>query len=456
MKKINWKLIGVFSLIIAILGALIAAVVFKAKAPYKPIFYNYSSYISENNKKEINKNFDYKEFAELTEFNRAISSNKALAGIGSDHQAVTLIRKNKLKKINYELIFGKGVTSPQNYLRPVIWKHLNSYDKYLINDINGKPFAKPRHLWEYFIPYYSQSQVIAFNFRKNNNIIPTFKPNSTHFEILQTLAKNGYKNLVITDSIRDNLMLGSTYLKQADGSHKNEFQIINGDLTTENYKNQVDSFLDLIKQSTNLDPKNPNQVLFKGDGSDVLQSMIDPKTNIQMGIMYNGDALDAYYSEDNFKDVKEGGIRIVNPKDGLLLVDGLVINSSVSNSEADDYLTKFQRVFFNGYQLTKFKIQNNKQVYDEKASVLAIEKIAKNKEEYDYELLPILSNFDFINYTPVYRNEYDFILKNYFDDDENAINIYKINPNIDYKSIKPISERLQTLMTSYYYTSTKS
>lgn len=482
LKKISWKTVGIATTIFAIFAGCIAAITMKSLTPFKPVFYNYASYMSQKNTQDFNKKYEYKEFGTLNEFTRALLNDKAIAGIGSDFQAVTLIKEGKLAKINYEDIFGKGVHSPQNYLRPMIWNHLNSYDEDLNKDRNvGQKdpqtgqIIKPIHLWEYFVPYYSQNSIIAYNYlriannkqlankirqqwiektAKDKNITQKeaeeqlqdffdankhlmlsdeLSNNSNRYDILKALSELGYKDMSMTDAVRDNMMIGSEYINK-----QNKFKKVNGRVSSNPksdtyYKTQISSFLNLIKDATGLTINSKeHKLLLKGDGLDVLQYLINPNSDISMGIMYNGDALDAYYSTDNFEDAPEGSIRIAKPLNGILLLDGLVVSSTAQINDKNspyygyanpEYVKDFKTYFYDDYSsLTKFYQDGS---YNKEASIKAMYDASVEDGEINYEKIRTLSNFDYINYTPTYRVEYDFLSRYYFSSQIEA----KINNN---------------------------
>ncbi|WP_416322260.1 hypothetical protein [Mycoplasmopsis felis] len=182
----------------------------KKNKSFKPSFYNYKSYMSDDNIEHLNNTFDYKEFDEINQFTNALINNKAAAGIGSDFLAAELANKGLISKLDYSILLNlpelKNYLKYDDYLkefnelniqlkntkdqeqkaslnnkilkiqqnlndskkakelikqyvkltlRPEIWNHLNSYN---LNDNN--------ELWEYFYPYYSQDMVIAYNIKK--------------------------------------------------------------------------------------------------------------------------------------------------------------------------------------------------------------------------------------------------------------------------------------------------
>ncbi|MFV8479436.1 hypothetical protein ACNQ2L_00295 [Mycoplasma sp. T193] len=97
LQKIKIALLSIGSFIIALVVILLS--VFKFSHPFKPAFYNYKSYMSKTNIDKIQKDFTYKTFDEINEFTNALVNNKAIAGIGSDFQAIDLIKKDILKKL---------------------------------------------------------------------------------------------------------------------------------------------------------------------------------------------------------------------------------------------------------------------------------------------------------------------------------------------------------------------
>ncbi|WP_322900832.1 hypothetical protein [Mycoplasmopsis felis] len=188
----------------------ITTLTLKKNKSFKPSFYNYKSYMSDDNIEHLNNTFDYKEFDEINQFTNALINNKAAAGIGSDFLAAELANKGLISKLDYSILLNlpelkkylkyddylkefnelniqlkntkdqeqkaslnnKILKIQQNLndskkakelikqyvkltLRPEIWNHLNSYN---LNDNN--------ELWEYFYPYYSQDMVIAYNIKK--------------------------------------------------------------------------------------------------------------------------------------------------------------------------------------------------------------------------------------------------------------------------------------------------
>lgn len=377
-KKILYIASGVIG--ISILGITIA---YKYSLNFKPGFYNYRSYMSNKNIEKISNVFEYKQFNEINEFNTALISNRAVAGIGSDFQAVSLIKKGKLGKINYSKLFNMPNLKEEDYeealqtiLRPEIWEHLNAYNEDLKTNEFGEKFNNPKYLWQYFMPYYSQDAVIAYNILKNpikpENLLDTetgelnfekyrrlnFDPNKM-VNIMKILSENGFNNWVITDAMRDNLLYGSSYSLNLKTQERDDNQFT-GKVFEDTFKTLVDNFTALIKDGTGFSVNDTNNINFKGDGLELLNDLINPNSKINAAIMYNGDAIDAYYSTDNFESVEDGSsIRIIRPIKNILLLDGLVISSAIEHESINLYSETTGNAFFKNSSLAyKFKLEN--------------------------------------------------------------------------------------------------
>ncbi|WP_027334149.1 hypothetical protein [Mycoplasma elephantis] len=441
MKTKKIKLVCYWLIFVGFIIVFASIIGLKTRFPYKPGFYNYASYISLENRKKLDKTFDYKEFAVLDEFSDALTREKAIAGVGTDHQVVSLIKQDRLKKIDYNHLFG--MDTPKNLISENIWTQLESYDKYLLTDWNGKPFSEPRHLWEYFIPYYAQDFVIAYNHAKNNNKHISVDTHDSYFEILTKLAEQDYKKLFILNDFRILLAIGTSRMIQDDNTYKDMFYSsdCDGYVTDDNYKKQIKSFINMIEDSTKFKINDGKHIIFDGNGQEVLRSLIDPNSDVDMAILFNGDALDAYYSEDNISSVPKGSITIIKPRNNVMAIDGVIINKNASDKEYKNYLDVFNDCFFKGYkEHTKFDTNGN---YDKEASLKSLYDASLKNGEIDYESYPFLSNFDLINYTPVYKVEYDFHQKYYFDDDKMALGIYALNKPV-YVGIRPIDKKLHS------------
>ncbi|MFV8472168.1 hypothetical protein ACNQ2A_01970 [Mycoplasma sp. 1458C] len=381
LQKIKIALLSIGSFIIALVVILLS--VFKFSHPFKPAFYNYKSYMSKTNIDKIQKDFTYKTFDEINEFTNALVNNKAIAGIGSDFQAIDLIKKGHIKKIDFKKLF-KSVDHANfdeellnklsdtqflaNVLKeiysPIVFNHLASYDDELTTDIYGKKIATPAHLWEYFIPYYAQDGMIAYNKSKaindkeiNDNALidnanalseqyqTTIQPYSLLNE-LNLISKSGYGNYIITDAIRTNMLYASGYDFQ---NNKLTLEPFTGTSTEQNYKNQIVQFGNLIQAATSYPISNSRYITLDGDGQNIVARLLDPSNKqTDSGIVYNGDMLDMYYSDNNYDTVSNGTVEGLKIGQNVLLVDGIVIRNDVdSNYETKLYKTLNESVLEN-------------------------------------------------------------------------------------------------------------
>ncbi|QNM93557.1 hypothetical protein H9M94_03050 [Mycoplasma sp. Pen4] len=375
---------GIIFISLVTLITIILSIV-KFSTPFKPSFYNYKSYMSQANIKKVEKTFNYKVFDEINEFTTALVNKKAIAGIGSDFQAVNLIKKDLVKPINFKKLFKthKDLTSDEikkalkAIYTPIVWKHLESYDEQLKTDADGLPYDTPKHLWEYFIPYYAQDGVVAYNrFDKDDNTIRPYinnqdllnnanklnetikyqdesksvSPNSL-LNLINTLRSKGYKNLVVTDAIRVNMLYGSQYELI---NKQSNFDVIKdnftGKTTENNYKKQIHGFEWLLKKGTNSSNRNLyKNISFNADGQGILDTLINPKYNaVDSAILYNGDLLDAYYSENNYDTVEKGTIDGFKIGENVLLVDGFVVAKDEQSKYQEYWEDKIYEVLNDG------------------------------------------------------------------------------------------------------------
>lgn len=360
--KLNKKVLLYSGAALAGVATISGLVAGKINFKYKPSIWNYKSYISDENLRVIDKNFDYKQFDTISQFSNALINNKAVAGIGSDFFAFNLVKNNHIQKIDYSKLFGvpelKDFNTLQKFmqliLKPEIWNHFNNkYYTKALNEIS-KNKSQDQYLWEYMFPYYSQDAVLAYNIKKVN--IPEkykLEDGSANFDLIYsdmnlTGDKNsmvnllkmlnfiGYKEIIWTDAVRDNMLYGSAYTRLQNGSSTDKNYT--GNVTFDNYKNQIDSFTNLIKDGTSNDVKDNQKITFEGDGLQIVNTLLDPtRFDITSSLMYNGDAIDAYYGEDNFESVGDGAIRVVKFKNNLLLVDGLVV-AATNNDETNELI----------------------------------------------------------------------------------------------------------------------
>ncbi|MBU4690579.1 spermidine/putrescine ABC transporter substrate-binding protein [Mycoplasma sp. ES3157-GEN-MYC] len=496
----------------AIGAAMIAGVTYKFKKPFKPTFYNYKSYMSDDAVAIISEKYDFKQFETLNEFTKAILTKKAIGGIGSDAQAVQLIRRDKLKEIDYLKLFGDQTPAwalnktfdqyklsdeyrkfQKSLYTDQVWEHLASYDNTLLTDFDGKDWKDgvKRHLYNYFIPYFSQDMVVAYNPTKVDKNLKNFdlstpegrkklyetdqkilnslynsgfnkdksidKKETRFIDVLKSLRANGYNRWEITDAVRDNMIYGSAY--EYDNEKEYFDNNISGNASTvevpDLYKSLIDNFSKLIQDGTGYSLTDSNVQLL-GDGQLLLTNLINDQSNIQAGIIYNGDATDAYFSTDNIETVADGTIRFIRPKSNLLLVDGLVLAQSdlVDEKTYDQLLNTAKKAFLGGLNQLDW-------------STLPTETVEK---------FSAWTNFDYVSYTPAFKAQYNYALENKFSDLDDyeqfyAKQLYEIKGNYDikdpvtnkvlysynvvHKAIVPTDQKTQTNLTTYWNQKTK-
>ncbi|WP_426461546.1 hypothetical protein [Mycoplasma hafezii] len=373
IKKILFSTIGI-TVGLSCLSSLIA---YKTKNSFKPSFYNYKSYMSHDNINQVNKDFDYKVFDEINQFSKALINNKAAAGIGTEYLSINLIKNKLISKIDFATLLDdetlitceKVEKALQQIYRPEIWEHLKSFDKYLTNNEGS--------LWEYFIPYYSQDAIVGYNIQKNKiknqgilkdngeiNFDATefknrFGVNKTHNleNILKVLKENNFTHLMITDAMRDNLAYASAYWKLPDNSYTDKK--FTGEVHKNTYQELMIYFAELLKNSWNSDLKDLNNISFKGDSLEIIRNLLNPQfKDHSAALMYNGDAMNAYYASEHFSELKDKtSIRGIKPKHNILLVDGFILarNNEKQNKQ---YLKSLSNSIFKKLKDTHHLINN--------------------------------------------------------------------------------------------------
>ncbi|QCZ36781.1 hypothetical protein [Mycoplasma nasistruthionis] len=324
----------------------------------------------------------------------------------------------------------------QTIYTPVVWDHLVKYDK----ELNLSDTNTPKHLWQYFVPYFAQDGMIAYNpLRKaiknaqgetvvpddayiteaeliaNSQTLSTKYKNPDNenlnaiapysiFNVLDLLRQKNYKDLVVTDAVRVNMLYGSPY----DYSQKNDTTYISdkftGSATESDYQRIIDDFKWLIETATQKKISS-GLVQFDGDGQGILNKLIEPDLKqIDSAIMYNGDALDAYFSEGNYSNVPDGSIDAIKINKNVLLVDGLVLangdnNGKNKNDAWDSIEDKFYESLRNSFY------QNLGTIYTKYYSKDNSSPLSMDKKQQAY-----------IDYaTDFYKNYLDIVLKDSFD-----------------------------------------
>ncbi|MBN0919123.1 hypothetical protein [[Mycoplasma] gypis] len=538
LKRLKSVLISL--LVCLFVGLLVLlAFTFKSNHGFKPSVYNYGSYLSPKIIQKIKTNYNYKVFNDINEFSVAINNKKTVGGVGSDFQTAQLIIEDKLKKFDFTTLFDTDKNTnlidqlKQIYLPNVI-THLQEYDNKILNiikkqypdkllnnteyDIDGD--KKPDHFWEYIIPYYIQDKVIAYNVNKEfrpylkltedeieNGI--EFKDNSWE-TIIKTLKQHNYRVFAWNNAYYDNMMIGAFYNDyKKPGSWLDKNQNLKP-FDEQNYESAIKGFESFVKDETGFDLKNTKRNFLIGDGLELANSVIEPRLErADVAVMYNGDAIDAYYSSDNFANAPDGYIRFIRPKNNFLLMDGWIQTKELTDQQSLEFTkviaeniypnisvkNPYQKRYFNlekgfilevanyfkenGFESKNTELQNSinswttqiLQTQDDTEIQKLIDQFYQLYMDNEDEISEYLSeiffdsensqiiNFDYINYTPIIKEVYDFIKKWYFGSDEFAIQLFEQpEPSTEYKThlYQIIDSKLRTKISKYYYELTKS
>ncbi|WP_330463353.1 hypothetical protein [Metamycoplasma gateae] len=523
---------------------------FKLSNPYKVSIYNYESYLNKEIVNKIKQNYSYHVFTNLDEFTRAIKNKKAVAGVSSDYQIAQLILEKKLKKINFQKAFN--VQYDQSNKNKVILslysldtlEQFNFYDKWIIDEIkkinptnkttilNNKndnfiPFIYYENnkaigfeidgqegidnFYEFLIPYFTLDKMIVYNEENSevykttrNNVVKNsdfsnVKDGDSWENILSKLSKKYKKpKFYWTNWFLDNAMIGQFY--RYDSGFVNE-KNNNGSwrmFDKNNYRLYFDSFNEFVEKTTGDSIKNVFKNKLVTDGQELVSGIIEPISGkADIAIMYNGDALDAYYGRDNFSTLDEdNNISFVRPKYTYKNIDAWIISSDTDDYDSDILLERLNKYIFNdvskdykdlhkqyilnvynelmnnnpnrenNHYLTELFNENN---FDKPKNIDQISKnfFVKRFEEFKLAFanpsLPNISNFDTINYTPSYKNIKNFLKDWYFLNkskkiDYKALSIFDLDTakNVEFRAYQPLDLELRTKMIDYYYQKTKS
>lgn len=457
------------------------SLVVKLSSDNKPAFYNYESYIDPANQACLSQDYNYSVFQNISEFQSFLQQSKTIGGITSDFQVVSLINEGLVQSINHSLIYKNFPTHAsleeqekflQQHWRGQVWAHFQSFNKYL---------TKNDRYWRYVLPYYMQDKVVAYNVdklsRKNLANLTTTEQNEgitfvdqSFYGVIKTLSQKGFKRIGWTNSPQDNLLHGAYYhnfkLSQKHPS-STPFHKLSTLVTEENLKEYVDSFLELVNDATGAPLSDTTRNFLVSDGLDLVTRLIDPNGDLDAAILYNGDALDAYFYEDNFPSLETREepylpIKFVRPIDNIVFSDVLVVSSKLSTEESNKLLNKVYSCVYQGINLPENKIlDTHKQLIQEEEN--SSEDSLRDTFSHS-NTLSWLRNFDFINYTPTHQNFYNFFYKYYFLDEEGQVDetaremyeVYKNDGQHIFTPIQPLNKQISSLLNIEYFLKTHS
>ena len=448
MKNNFKKIIIWISASVITLGALIAVLVVKFTNPFKPAFYAYSSYTDQQTKNQIQKKYTYKEFGSYEEFEYAIGNNKAIAGITSDYSIINLINEGKIAPISKDLaeILGKPIDNLWNYFTDVTNEQMLAYDNLLtIDEVEyaakyGYPENYDFKFRDFVVPYFINDRVIAFDTKKvlghtyqaGEEINPLkISSNADLSECLKILKeKNNSIKIQWTKNPIENVVYGSSYLSNGQYNGLDSFST---QINSSNYMEWIDNFATMVQVSTGGSISNNGVNIFDSDSDIILNNLINPSSKIDVAILYNGDALDAYYGHDNFSAIDDGDrLRILRSQNNIRILDAFVVSSSISHEKRKELLSFFNQYMFNNMFVTKSELD------------------AMNPETI-YEQDGIMRIFDYVNYTPTAKGAFEYIRENYFildpvtgKKDDVAIDIFNV---VSGKAIMPVKQQLLSDLT---------
>lgn len=445
--KFSKKSILYTSLCISTVAISATVLSIKLSNPYKPAFYAFSSYVDNETSKEISKNYSYKEYGSVNEFEYAIENNKAIAGITSDYAIINMIKKEQIAPISKKIAKIAKIENIWEYFTEATINQMDWYNKFIDNQTQNKLQNKYKNEYgenyvftfkDFVVPYFLNEKIIAYDTKKLFN--------KTNLEKDPLGINNDLNNLentlklIKTKATQNNVKTKFQWTKNemenvVYGSEYNN-EVFSTQITEENYQKLLNNFSNIVKNGTGDLMSNNSVNIFDADSDIILNNLINPASKINIAFLYNGDALDAYYGHDNFNEVDDGDrLRVIRPKNNIRILDAFVVSSSINDQQMINLLEIFNDLVFNNMFKTKNEIEmKGDDVYKEKG---------------------IMKIFDFVNYTPAARGAYEYIKDNYFynekigKDDEIAKDIFQIEkrPNYNALPMAPIDKQTLSNLT---------
>lgn len=472
MKKINFnkKIVVLIAVGIITLGISIFIICIKLSNPYKPAFYVYSSYVDKQTVKNIDKKYSLKEYQDANAFDYAISNQKAIAGITSDYLIINLIKEGKISPISKEI---KEINELEfeidSYFSDETQDQMKKYDygfegyKGLINDEETQKMLQEKYpeygnykfkMSDFIVPYFINDRVYAFDSKKilNQTFAPGTNINPLNFntkninnqcipeaetteEVLEKIIKSSKSPNVVIQWIKneiENSVIGSEWNNG----------VFSTSITEENYKNLVNNFSNIVKKGTGHSISDNKANIFESDSDVILNNLINPSSRIKAAVLYNGDALDAYYGNDNFSDIEDGDrLRIIRTKNNVRILDAFVVSSDVSSNQRKDLLNFFNQQLFNNMFKSKKDLEKENE-------------ILKKDNKSIFETNGIMRIFDYVNYTPAAKGAFEFIVESdYFKTEDGnvdkvALNIFTVGKNGT--PIAPVDKQTFSKLSNFF------
>lgn len=426
-NKINKNKIFLILGVILTFGLIIAVTSIKISNPFRPVFYTYSAYAPQDMIKEINKKYTWKEYGDAREFETALENNKGVAGITSDYSIISLIVDKKIAPLSLDMMEINGLENPwESYFTEATVDEMSGYNKTIDENLqeyyrNAYPEYEKKYgegyvfkFSDFVIPYFLNDRLMAYDTTKIFNKV-NMEKDPLHFEKPPTLVEaletvhqacldNG-KSLTVqwAKNVRENLVLGDTI-----NDPKLKWLT---EITAENYMTLLNNLSSMINEGTGGSMSNTNVNLFEDNSNYVLNNLINPSNRINVGMMYNGDALDAYYGSDNYSVISDGDrLRAVRMKYTVRLLDAFVISASVDREQRKEVLKFFSDIMFKGSFMDKEQIQKFVKTETEKNP---------NFDVWNSE--GMFKVFNYANYTPGAKGIYYYAYDNYFIKEDGTI-----------------------------------
>ncbi|WP_371246414.1 hypothetical protein ACA758_00090 [Mycoplasmopsis agassizii] len=422
------------------------AIGFKSVHPPKKVFLNFANYAADSNIAKISENFTYRTYADINDFRDQLLSQKIAAGITSSYQIFTFIELGLVRPINYDAFFnleGDAARGKAFYnadwaratYTDAVFQQLSFFDQFFQEEKLKKTLEErygtdqPLHMWNFMVPYFTQDKILAYDYRdidqskltdqeKANFEIDfdTRIANSTTLTAQEKANGRDFKNLFtilrdfipqdsliqIHDEMRDNIAYGS---EDVVAQNQENFD---GKLGLSTYQTYVNDFINNVQSGLNTTLKDTARILFNNDSSNILNSLVDQNLNTSVGVIYNGDALDAFFAVDNDDDLRNSSgydrtpIRIVNLKSRITLTDGYIIPSYLTDQEANEVARLAHQDIYDGWYAEDYNGISGLPTgllgtYQDNDST---EEVAMYDEDEESFSKPGFENFFFVNYTP--------------------------------------------------------
>ncbi|SMC15950.1 hypothetical protein [Mycoplasmopsis agassizii] len=432
-KKIFNAILGVSVGALTVAG-IAAAFAYKDTNPLKKVFFNFSQYASDSNLEKMQEHFNYRTYSDVEEFKDQLLASKIASGITSLYTAASFIKDGLIQPIDYDAFFNLETPRGANFydddwakktFTPVVYQQLKSYDEYLNSNENlkNKYPNQPLHFWNFFVPYYAQEKIFAYDWndldktkltdKEKENLEIDFdtrlaeknQDNSLGnvMQITNSLFSNN-QMIVVHDEMRDNYAIGSSNF--VDQEVENFDPVLS--LKDNKYQKYLDQFSSDISNATNNSTfADVAKLQMLPDSDIVLNSLINPDLNVGASVMYNGDAIDAFFAKDNFQKYKDEEnniditpVRIKKLKTEIVLIDGLILPSYLTENEKKDVLKTTHDSLYDGWFVEDYQT-----IPDELYGTYQNKNSSETSQMYDDENSTFtkegFKNYDFVNFNPV-------------------------------------------------------